>query len=95
MPDAQTMNAVLGAYGLSGLSGLIGGGGGFNWWNIIGGIIFSIIGWCAFSHGRREKSVRPMVIGLVLMIYPYFVANTLLFFAVGIALSAALHFWKE
>ena len=92
MPDAQTLNAVLGAYGAS---GLLGSGGGINWWNILGGIIFSIIGWFAFIHGKREKSMRPMVIGIVLMVYPYFVSNSFLAFAIGIALSAALYFWRE
>lgn len=91
MPDAQTLNAVLNAYGIS--NPLV-SGGDFNWWNIIGGIIFSIIGWYAFWHGKRKKSWRPMVIGIVLMGYPYFVANTLLFFAIGIALTAALYWWR-
>ena len=92
MPDTQTINAVLNAYGAS---NFLSSEGGFNWWNILGGIVFSIIGWYAFIHGKREKSVRPMVIGVGLMAYPYFVANTLLFFAIGIALSAALFFWRE
>ncbi len=92
MPDDQTLNATLSAYGLS---NLLGSGGDFNWWNIVGGIFFSIIGWYAFIHGKKEKSWRPMVIGIVLMVYPYFVGNTLLFFAIGIALTAALYFWRE
>ncbi len=92
MPDAQTLNAVLNAYGVS---SPLGSGGGINWWNIMGGIIFSIIGWYAFMHGKREKSMRPMVIGIVLMVYPYFVSNTFLVFAIGIGLTAALYFWRE
>jgi len=92
MPDAQTLNSVLNAYGVS---NPLGSGGGFNWWNILGGIIFSIIGWYAFWHGKKEKNWRAMAIGIVLMVYPYFVANTLLFFTIGIALTAALYFWRE
>ena len=92
MPDAQTLNAVFKAYGVTDPLGI---GGGINWWNIMGGIIFSIIGWYAFIHGKREKSMRPMVIGILLMVYPYFVPNTLLFFAVGIGLTAALYYWRE
>ena len=92
MPDTQTINAVLNAYGAS---NFLSSEGGFNWWNILGGIVFSIIGWYAFIHGKREKSVRPMVVGVLLMAYPYFVANTLLFFVIGIALTAALYFWRE
>ena len=91
MPDSQTLNSVLGAYGISNPMS----GGGINWWNIIGGIIFGIIGWYAFIHGKKEKNWRPMVIGIALMVYPYFVTNTILAFAVGIALTAALYFWRE
>ena len=92
MPDTQSLNAVLGAYGAS---GLLGSGGGINWWLIIGGTIFSIIGWFAFLHGKKEKSWRPMVIGVLLMVYPYFVSDTILSFAIGIVLTAALYFWRE
>ncbi len=92
MPDAQTLNSVLSAYGIA---NPLSSGGGINWWNIIVGTIFSIVGWYAFIHGKREKSWRPMVIGIVLMVYPYFVSNTLLAFAIGIALTAALYFWRE
>jgi hypothetical protein len=92
MPDAQTLNAVLNAYGVS---NPLGSGGGINWINILGGIIFGIIGWYAFWHGKKEKSWRPMVIGIVLMVYPYFITNTYWALATGITLTAALYFWRE
>ena len=92
MPDTQTLNSVLSAYGVSGLTG---SGGGINWGYWVANIIFGIIGWYAFLHGKREKSMRPMLIGIALMVYPYFVPNTLLAFAIGIALTAALYFWRE
>lgn len=92
MPDSQTLNAVLNAYGVSSLGG---SGGGINWGYWIANILFGIIGWYAFLHGKRERSWRPMAIGIVLMIYPYFVSNVFLTFAIGIALTAALYFWRE
>lgn len=92
MPDAQTLNSVLSSYGIS---NSIGAGGGFNWWNLISGIIFGIVGWYAFLHGKREKNWRSMVIGISLMVYPYFVPNTTLAIAIGLALCAALYFWRE
>jgi hypothetical protein len=36
-----------------------------------------------------------MAIGLVLMIYPYFFSGTLAIYLVGIALTAALYFWRD
>jgi len=96
MPDTQALNAVLNSYGIS---NLIGGSGDFNWWKIgglfLGGIIFSIIGWYAFWHGKKEKSWRPMVIGIALMVYPYFITDIFWAFAIGIGLTAALFFWRE
>jgi hypothetical protein len=92
MPDAQTLNSVLASYGASGLLGS--GGGGFNWWNIITGFIFGIVGWYAFMHGWKSKSIRPSIIGVALMIYPYFVSNTVLSIIIGLALCAALYYWR-
>jgi len=92
MPDAQTLNAIAGSYGLS---NLMGSGGGINWWNILSGFVFGVIGWFAFIHGKKEKSWRPMVIGVALMVYPYFISNTLLAILIGIALTAALYFWRD
>ena len=92
MPDSQTLNAVLGAYGFSNPAS---SGGGINWGYWIANILFGIIGWYAFMYGWKNKNIRPSVIGLVLMFYPYFVSNTILTFAIGIALTAALFFWRE
>ncbi len=76
-------------------AGLTTGSGGFNWPNLIGGGIFGIIGFSAFIYGKKQKSAKPLVIGLTLMIYPYFVPNTVLLYLVGVALSAALYFWRD
>lgn len=92
MPDTQTLNSALSSLGMS---NLLGQGGGINWWNLISGFIFSIVGWYAFIHGKREKSIRPMVIGIALMVYPYFVSNTLLSITIGLGLCAALYYWRE
>jgi len=92
MPDAQTLNEVFKSYGVS---NPLTSGGGFNWWGIISGIVFGIVGWYAFLHGKREKSWRPMAIGVALMVYPYFIPNAILSLVVGLGLCAALYFWRE
>ena len=92
MPDAQTLNEVLKTYGLS---NPLAAGGGLIWWNILGGIVFGIIGWYAFIHGKKERNWRAMGLGVALMVYPYFISNTIVAFLTGIALTAALFFWKE
>jgi hypothetical protein len=92
MPDSQTLNTLLNTYGIA---NPISGGGGINWGYWIANIFFGIIGWYAFIYGWKHKSIRPSVIGIVLMVYPYFVSNTFFAFAIGIALTAALYFWRE
>jgi len=91
MPDSQTLNAVMSSYGVSGLFGP----GGFNWWNLLAGTIFGIVGWYAFWHGKKEKSWRPMVIGIILMSYTFFVGSTLWVTVIGVVLTAALYFWRD
>ena len=71
------------------------GGFNFNWPNIIGGLLFGIVGWYAFSYGRKEKAYKPLTIGLVLMVYPYFVSNTILLYILGVGLSSLLYFWRD
>jgi hypothetical protein len=39
-------------------------------------------------YGKRQRSPVPMVCGLVLMIYPYFVGSTLALIAIGMVLMA-------
>lgn len=64
----------------------------FNPYNLLAGFVFGTIGWGAFSYGRKLALAKPMVIGLTLMIYPYFFSNAWLLWGIGIALLVAL--WK-
>lgn len=58
--------------------------------NIIGGIIFGGIGLVAFIYGKKTSAFRPMMLGLTLMIYPYFITNTVWMYLAGALLTAAL-----
>ena len=58
-------------------------------------IIFGAIGFAAFLYGKKNRSFRPMMIGFALMVYPYFISGTFFLYLVGIALTAALYFWRE
>lgn len=57
-------------------------------WNIL----FSSVGFGFFLYGKKQGAVVPLVCGLSLMIYPYFVSNILLLVAIGIALAAVPYF---
>ena len=57
---------------------------------LFGSLLFGAIGLAAFLYGKKNAAPKPMVIGLVLMIFPYFVPQTWLLYGVGCALTALL-----
>ena len=57
---------------------------------LLGGFLFSGIGFVAFRYGKGQASFKLMVIGVLLMAYPYFVSNTLATYAIGVILTAGL-----
>ncbi len=67
----------------------------FNVAKIFAYVIFGAIGFGVFVYGKKNKLLRPMIIGIALMVYPYFFSGTLAIYLVGIALTAALYFWRE
>lgn len=56
------------------------------------GLLFGAIGLGFFVYGKRQKAVVPLVCGLTLMVFPYFVTNTILLVAIGIALTVLPYF---
>jgi hypothetical protein len=43
---------------------------------LVGSLLFGAIGFGAFMYGKKMVLYKPMVIGFVLMAYPYFVPQT-------------------
>lgn len=62
---------------------------------IFAAILFSTIGFLAFRHGKREMLWKPMAIGTALMVYPYFVSQTWLLYAIGCALSMGIFIFRD
>ena len=60
--------------------------------SLIWGVIFGSIGLGYFVYGKKQRSVVPLVSGLVLMVFPYFVSNTVLLVIVGLLLLAIPYF---
>jgi hypothetical protein len=56
------------------------------------GVLFGSIGFGYFLYGKKQKAIVPLVCGIALMIYPYFITNTILLVLVGIALAAVPYF---
>lgn len=56
------------------------------------GVVFSSIGLGYFIYGKKQKVIVPLVCGLILMIFPYFVEATTLLLTLGTALSILPYF---
>lgn len=49
----------------------------------------------AFVYGRKSSLGKPVIIGIALMAFPYFVSATWVLFAVGCVLPGALFVLRE
>ena len=55
-------------------------------------MVFGSIGLGFFVYGKKQGAIIPLLCGLALMIYPYFISNNILLVAIGIALMAIPYF---
>lgn len=59
---------------------------------LLWGLLFGSIGLGFFVYGKQQKAVVPLVCGLALMLFPYFIANTILLVTIGVLLIAVPYF---
>jgi hypothetical protein len=60
--------------------------------SLLWGLLFGSIGIGFLIYGRKQGAVVPLICGLSLMIFPYFVSDTILLITVGIMLIAIPYF---
>ncbi|MDK4792828.1 MULTISPECIES: amino acid transport protein [Acinetobacter] len=58
------------------------------------GIIFSSIWLGYFLYGKKQKMTVPFTMGLVLMIFPYFIESNVLLSSIGTLLSVIPYFLR-
>jgi hypothetical protein len=63
--------------------------------NLIGGLLFGSIGFVAFVYGKRMHIWKPMLLGIALMAYPYFIENDITLFVIGAVGTAALFLFRD
>jgi hypothetical protein len=63
--------------------------------NVMAMLVFGLVGFIAFRSGKRENSIPRILIGLSLLIYPYFFSSGLLLWTVGAGLCAALYAFRH
>ena len=56
------------------------------------GLIFGSIGFGYFLYGKKQHSPAPLVCGIMLMVYPYFVGNLWATIVIGAVLMAIPYF---
>jgi hypothetical protein len=54
--------------------------------SLVWGFLFGAVGIGFFVYGKRQQKLVPVICGLLLMVFPYFVSNTILTVAIGAAL---------
>jgi len=59
---------------------------------ILWGLLFGSFGLGFFVYGKKQKAAVPLVCGLALRIFPYFISNTILLVTIGVALIALPYF---
>ena len=58
----------------------------FSFSGLMAGFVFGTLGFYLLRHGKKQAHTPFIVIGLALMIYPYFIENEFLLWGVGGAL---------
>lgn len=59
---------------------------------LLWGLVFSSVGMGFFIYGRKQKRAVPLVCGIVLVVYPYFVPSTIWLVLIGVVLCAVPYF---
>ena len=62
---------------------------------LFGSLLFGAIGLGAFMYGKKMVLYKPIIIGFVLMAYPYFVAEVWLMYTIGCGLCLALYLFRD
>ena len=57
-------------------------------------VIFSSIGLGYFLYGKKQKMTVPLVCGLVLMLFTYFIDSTAMISIIGVILSVVPYFLR-
>jgi hypothetical protein len=60
--------------------------------SILWSVLFGAIGIGYFIYGKRQRVIVPLISGLALMFFPYFISNTWALVLVGAMLTAVPYF---
>jgi len=58
--------------------------------NLFAGLLFGSIGFVAFVYGKKQAELKPLILGILLLAFPYFISNTTALYIVGAILTVLL-----
>lgn len=58
-------------------------------------LLFGSVGIGFFVYGKKQRKIIPLISGILLCGYPYFVSNVYLFLGIGIVLVVLPFFIRE
>ncbi|HEX4025542.1 MAG TPA: hypothetical protein VHX52_12705 [Steroidobacteraceae bacterium] len=59
---------------------------------LLWGVLFGAVGLGFCAYGKRQRAVVPLLCGVALMLFPYFVSNAFALMGIGAALMAVPYF---
>lgn len=59
---------------------------------LLWGLLFGSIGIGFLAYAKQQRAVVPLIVGLALSIYPFFVSNVYALVLIGLALTAVPYF---
>ena len=62
---------------------------------LFAGLLFGAAGMGAFVYGKKQRQATPFLIGVALMVYPYFVEDVWLLYGIGVVLIAMLFIFRD
>jgi len=63
--------------------------------SLLWGLLFGSIGLGFFIYGKKQHRTVPLLSGIALMVFPYFVTNSILTVLIGIVLTALPYFFRH
>ena len=61
---------------------------------LLWGVLFGSVGLGFFLYGKKQERLVPLVCGLALMVYPYFMPNAVALVLMGVVLIAIPYFFR-
>lgn len=58
-------------------------------------ILFGLLGLAAIRHARKQMQWQPLVGGIALIAFPYFIERAWLIYLIGFAICYALYLFRE